>query len=57
MIQSHVPPPSEDVLVLVCGPDPMLASIAGPKGKNFTQGELSGLLKDLGYTSEQVYKF
>ncbi len=30
---------------------------AGPKAKDYTQGELAGALKELNYTSEQVFKF
>ncbi|PPQ77949.1 hypothetical protein CVT25_015424 [Psilocybe cyanescens] len=38
------------------GPPPQVASLAGKKdGQN--QGELDGILKDLGYTQEQVFKF
>ena len=57
MIKSKCPPPSSDSLILVCGPDPMLHAIAGPKGKNWTQGPVGGLLKDIGYTEDMVYKF
>jgi len=57
ILKAQLPPPSEDVLVLVCGPEPMLAAVSGPKGPNYTQGEVGGLLQQLGYTSEQVYKF
>ncbi|KAL7748643.1 hypothetical protein RI367_006054 [Sorochytrium milnesiophthora] len=48
---------AENVKVFVCGPPPMVNSIAGSKAPDFSQGELKGLLKDLGYTSEQVFKF
>jgi len=57
MIQEHLPPPSDENLILVCGPPPMVNSLAGPKGPNYTQGDLTGILADLGYTPEQVYKF
>lgn len=57
--KSLLPDPTraEKVHVFVCGPPPQMKALSGPKGKNFTQGELSGVLKELGYTSEQVYKF
>jgi len=50
----------EKILIYVCGPPPFYKCISGDK--DFTksppgQGEVTGLLKDLGYTSEQVYKF
>eukprot|EP01103_Thecamoeba_quadrilineata_P005042 TRINITY_DN14899_c0_g1_i1.p1 TRINITY_DN14899_c0_g1~~TRINITY_DN14899_c0_g1_i1.p1 ORF type:complete len:286 (-),score=60.00 TRINITY_DN14899_c0_g1_i1:31-888(-) len=55
--KKFLPSPSKDNLVLVCGPPPMMKVISGDKGPNYTQGELTGILKDLGYTSDQVYKF
>lgn len=57
--KQHLPDPArgEKVHVFVCGPPGQMKALSGPKGKNFTQGELSGILKELGYTSDQVYKF
>jgi cytochrome-b5 reductase len=57
IIKKHVPGPSEDVMVLVCGPPPFYNALSGPKDPDYSQGELSGALKDLGYTKEQVFKF
>lgn len=57
VIRQHLPAPGDDVLILVCGPGPMMKVISGDKAEDKSQGELKGLLKDLGYTSEQVYKF
>jgi len=57
MLVKYLPKPSDDHLVLVCGPKGMLDHVSGPKGPNNSQGELGGLLKDCGYVSEQVYKF
>lgn len=58
LIKQHVAPPSlgEKVKVFICGPPGQVASIAGKK-KGMKQGELSGVLKELGYTEDQVYKF
>ncbi|KAM5540413.1 hypothetical protein V8D89_005871 [Ganoderma adspersum] len=44
------------ILFLVCGPDPMLAAIAGPYGRNFSQGEIGGVLGKLGYDGKTVWK-
>ncbi len=44
-------------MVLVCGPPPMMNAISGNKAPDYTQGVLSGALKDLGYVEEQVFKF
>ncbi len=43
--------------VQVCGPPPLMKAISGDKAEDKSQGPLTGILKDLGYTSEQVYKF
>jgi cytochrome-b5 reductase len=43
--------------IQVCGPPPMINAIAGPKGPNYTQGEVGGFLKKLGYNSDNVFKF
>ncbi|KAJ7507493.1 hypothetical protein B0H11DRAFT_1967346 [Mycena galericulata] len=45
------------ILFLVCGPEPMINAIAGPYGRNFSQGEIGGALGELalgelGYTLE-----
>lgn len=58
LIKQHIAPPSlgEKVKVFICGPPGQVASIAGKK-KGMKQGELSGVLKELGYTEDQVYKF
>lgn len=57
MVKEHLPPPAEDTMIFFCGPPPMLKAVAGEKGKNYTQGEVGGVLKDLGYTTDMVYKF
>ena len=35
----------------------MMAHISGDKEKDMTQGEVTGLLSELKYTSAMVYKF
>lgn len=57
VLQKYMPAPSSDSLVMVCGPPPMMKAISGAKAPDYTQGEVDGLLKDLGYTKEQVFKF
>lgn len=49
----HLPPPSSDCLIFVCGPPPMYDALCGPRGEK----EVKGLLAELGYKAEQVYKF
>lgn len=43
----------DDVIVFVCGPPPMYNALCGPRGED----EVKGLLADMGYKKEQVYKF
>ena len=49
--------PQETQKVFVCGPPPMMTAVCGPKAKNMGQGQLEGILADLGFTADQVYKF
>eukprot|EP01083_Nonionella_stella_P311488 1110939_1 len=49
-VQRYMPSPSDDSLILVCGPPGMMKAISGGKAKDYSQGELSGILKTLGYT-------
>lgn len=46
----------KNVLVLVCGPEPMVAAIAGPYGRNYSQGKVGGVLAELGFKTGQVWK-
>jgi cytochrome-b5 reductase len=61
MIKAFMPPPSrKDAMLLVCGPPKFMETICGDK--NFStqppsQGELKGLLKELGYAPSQIFKF
>lgn len=50
-------PKSENIKIFVCGPPGMYKAISGTKVSPTDQGELSGILKELGYSKDQVYKF
>ncbi|POW18256.1 hypothetical protein PSHT_06015 [Puccinia striiformis] len=44
-------------IIIVCGPESLICDVAGCKGRsNNSQGEIGGMLKPLGYTSDQVFK-
>ncbi|KAK6089642.1 hypothetical protein P3W45_001408 [Vairimorpha bombi] len=43
--------------IYVCGPKEYLECVAGSKSPDKTQGRLTGMLKNLGYDSDSVYKF
>ncbi|KAJ7956660.1 NADH-cytochrome b5 reductase [Quillaja saponaria] len=57
MTVKGLPGPGDDALILVCGPPGMMEHISGGKAKDWSQGELTGILKELGYTEQMVYKF
>ncbi|KHN96823.1 NADH-cytochrome b5 reductase [Metarhizium album ARSEF 1941] len=58
LLKTVLPEPKEEnIKVFVCGPPGLMKAISGPKVSPQDQGELSGSLKDLGYSKEQVYKF
>ena len=48
---------NEKIKLFVCGPPDFYRSISGPKKSPSDQGDLQGLLKELGYSKDQVYKF
>lgn len=57
-LEKHLFPASSDnVKVFVCGPPPFYNALSGKKVSPQDQGELTGILKDLGFTKDQVYKF
>ncbi|KDO32645.1 hypothetical protein SPRG_02346 [Saprolegnia parasitica CBS 223.65] len=57
LLEKHLPAPAADNLVLVCGPPGMMATVSGGKAKDFSQGQVEGILKELNYTSDMVFKF
>jgi len=50
---SFGPECGDDVIVFVCGPPPMYNALCGPRGED----EVKGMLGDMGYKKDQVYKF
>ncbi|KXS20459.1 ferredoxin reductase-like protein [Gonapodya prolifera JEL478] len=58
VIKRTMPRPEvgDKAMVLVCGPDGMIAHIAGPRARDGTQGPLGGVLGGLGYGEGQVVK-
>ena len=54
LIQKHFPPPADNSMILfICGPPPMYSALCGPREEK----NLSGLLNEMGYSANQVYKF
>ncbi|KAI3324717.1 oxidoreductase NAD-binding domain-containing protein [Xylariaceae sp. AK1471] len=58
LLKTVLPEPKEgNIKIFVCGPPGLYKAISGTKTSPKDQGELSGILKELGYTKDQVYKF
>ncbi|KAF2401960.1 oxidoreductase NAD-binding domain-containing protein [Trichodelitschia bisporula] len=59
LLKTVLPEPKEGekLKIFVCGPPGMYKAISGPKKSPADQGELGGVLSELGYSKEQVYKF
>lgn len=56
-LSANIAKPSEDTHLFICGPPPFLKAYSGEKASVTDQGDLTGALKELGYTAEQVFKF
>ncbi|KAH9984045.1 ferredoxin reductase-like C-terminal NADP-linked domain-containing protein [Russula compacta] len=58
LVSAHVPPAErgEKIKVLICGPPGQVNAVAGKKD-GMKQGAVGGILKELGYTEDQVFKF
>ncbi|KAI0473986.1 ferredoxin reductase-like protein [Xylariaceae sp. FL0804] len=58
LLKTVLPEPKEEnVKIFVCGPPGLYKAISGGKKSPQDQGELTGILKELGYSQDQVYKF
>ena len=54
LLEAHMPPATEDgCQIWICGPPPMYDALSGPR----TEKEVTGVLAEMGYSAEQVYKF
>ena len=50
-------PAQPEECMQVCGPPPMMKALSGDKAEDKSQGPLKGVLKDVGFTKSQVFKF
>ncbi|KAG8163533.1 hypothetical protein KVR01_006830 [Diaporthe batatas] len=58
LLKTVLPGPKDgNVKIFVCGPPGLYKAISGPKVSPKDQGELTGVLAELGYSKDQVYKF
>ncbi|KAJ7687353.1 cytochrome-b5 reductase [Mycena rosella] len=57
VIKKYVAPPTKErTMVMVCGPPGQVAALAGKKA-GMQQGPIGGVLQELGYKEDQVFKF
>lgn len=57
-LESHMFKPSENnVKIFVCGPPGFYKAVSGEKSFEMFQGGLNGILKDLSFSKNHVYKF
>ena len=52
-----MPEQTNNCLIYVCGPPPMMKALCGNKTPDKQQGQLIGHLNDMAYIKEQVFKF
>lgn len=58
LLKTVLPEPKEEnVKIFVCGPPGLYKAVSGAKKSPADQGELTGMLRELGYSQDQVYKF
>ncbi len=57
LLKTVLPGPDKNFMAFVCGPPGFYNAVSGPKKSPKDQGELAGILAELGYSKDQVYKF
>lgn len=43
--------------IFICGPSKMLALVCGERARDYSQGQVTGILAGLGLTSNEIWKF
>lgn len=58
-VEMYLPSPTENPLVMLCCPKPLMGAMAGYKDESslLAQGEFSGFLKELNFKAANVHKF
>lgn len=57
IFEKYLPKPGSDSKIFVCGPPGFYKAVSGEKQSVKKQGPLTGILAELGYTADDVYKF
>ena len=56
ILENLLPASKKDSFICVCGTPGFYETVSGGKAPDKSQGELGGLLKDMGYQQGQVFK-
>jgi cytochrome-b5 reductase len=43
--------------IFICGPSKMMALVSGERARDYSQGQVTGILARLGFTSNEIWKF
>jgi cytochrome-b5 reductase len=43
--------------IFVCGPNKMLELVSGERARDYSQGQVTGILSNLGLSSNEIWKF
>ncbi len=57
LLRKHLAPAGDDTMVLVCGPPGFMTAVSGNKTPDYKQGPVAGILKNMDFKENQVYKF
>lgn len=58
LLKTVLPEPKEsNIKIFICGPPGMYKAVSGPKISPKDQGDVTGILGELGYNKDQVFKF
>ncbi|CCD24043.1 cytochrome-b5 reductase NDAI_0C03830 [Naumovozyma dairenensis CBS 421] len=56
-IKNHAAGPDQKTHIFICGPSGFMKAFSGEKSNSKEQGPLTGILKELGYSADQVFKY
>ncbi|CCF58324.1 hypothetical protein KAFR_0E01700 [Kazachstania africana CBS 2517] len=56
-LEQNIAKPNKNTHIFVCGPPPFMEAYSGNKTKPTEQGPLTGILRELGYSEKQVFKY
>jgi cytochrome-b5 reductase len=57
LLSTIIAKPAPQTKVFVCGPPGFMKAVSGSKAPDYSQGEIDGALKELGFDKDGVFKF